>query len=236
MKPIGQIHSPYGKMIDVFHDPERSPNPDDCFFHNLDDCMTLAGVHGDDNRKRCADDLRRRSANGSVAFNIFLKHGGRKMVYLDLSRPEASVYKSMPKTHGMNIPVENWVTLVMDARDWHQRSAALQGPICECIGHSKTWETPKDIREPVIALGIMHLLTAALEHLHEENIDCLEAAAFYALSLHDQWSSAGLNWLEPIRTTWLADWLKEHPHFVEFARLCRLANPDLPAWIAGDRT
>ncbi|PWE52767.1 hypothetical protein DEM27_28595 [Metarhizobium album] len=236
MKPLCQIPSPYGLLIDVFHDPERSTDPDLCYFHNLEDCMTLAGVHGDINRKRCAEEFRRQSAAGSITFELFLKHGGRKASYADLTKPATSIYKTMPRTAGMEVPIENWVTLVMDAPDWYHRSAALLGPVSSCIEEAKTWDTPEPLQGPVVVIGVMHLLTAALEHLHEKEIDCLEAAAFYSLSLHDEWSSAGLNWLEPIRSTWLADWLTARPQFVEFARLCRIVNPDLPAWIAGDRT
>ena len=236
MKPIGQIPSPYGPMIDVFHEAGRHIDPDLCYFHDMNGCMDMAGVHGQDNRARCFREVKERSTGSAVTFEIFLKHGGRKVDRIPLSVPVEPVYPSLPKSHGMQVPVENWVTLVMDASEWHQRARLLETPMRLCFDASKDWMTPEDLRGTVVAIGVCHLLTAALEHLHEKEIDCIQTAAFYALTLHDDWSSAGLNWLLPIKDTWLPDWLKDHPSFVALARACRLANPELPAWIAGDRT
>lgn len=236
MKPIGKIPSPYGPMIDVFHDPERHSDPDLCYFHDMNGCMDMAGVHGAERRASCFREFKARQAGSAVTFDIFLKHGGRRVSHIPLTRPAVPLYPNLPKTQGMDIPLENWVTLVMDAAHWHERAKLLQKPIRLVFDAPKEWRTPEDARQIVVGLGVCHLLTAALEHLHEKEIDCIQAAAFYALTIHDEWSTAGLNWLMPIKDTWFADWLKDHPSYVEFARACRLAAPSLPAWIAGDRT
>lgn len=236
MKPIGQIPSPYGPMINVFHEPGRHIDPDLCYFHDMNGVMDMAGVYGKENRESCFREVKARATDNSVTFDILTKHGGRPVSHTPLPVPARPVYPDLPKTHAMQIPTENWVTLVMDASDWHQRSQLLEKPIRLCFDASQDWQTPEDLRGTVVSIGICYLLTAALEHLHETEIDCIQAAAFYALTLHDDWSSAGLNWLLPFKDTWLSDWLKEHPSFVELARGCRIANPELPAWIAGDRT
>lgn len=231
MKAIGQIPSPYGTLMDVFHDPKRNPDPDLCFFHTMEDCMTLAGVYGAENRKRCFEEISRRGPDQLIDFDVFMRHGGRKAKYTPLTKPAGSIYQTLPKTHGIEVPLENWVTLVMDQPDWYRRGEGLLSAISSCIDGSKEWSSQSDVSKMAFAIGVQSLLTAALEHLHETDISCLEAAAFYALSVHGQWVDAGLEWLEPIRNTWFRDWLAKRPSYSAFAEFCRVANPYLPTWI-----
>ena len=76
------------------------------------------------------------------------------------------------------------------------------------------------------------IVTSALEHLAEKEIDCLEAAAFYALSVHDKWQEAGLRWLNPVADTWFKDWVAERPTYRKFAKLSKESGEKLPPWIA----
>lgn len=241
MKPIGQIPSAYGPMLDVFHDPNSSPNPDDCYFHDFEDCMTIAGVHGKANREKCLAEFRiikgnEKTGEGLVDFNIFLKNGGQKQKYEPLQKPTDPVYQRIPKTHGISGPVENWITLAMDVSSWYLRSDALLNIAIEgSFDESKKWSWPELTRDAFVSVSLQHLLTAALEHLAESEIDCIQAAALYALTLHPQWRQAGLNWLTPIKDTWFADWIRERPTYVRFARACRAFDSNsLPAWISGD--
>lgn len=77
------------------------------------------------------------------------------------------------------------------------------------------------------------VLAGALEGLGEEEVTCLEAAAFYALSSHAAWREAGRRWLSPFRSTWMRDWTAARPLYCRIARAIRKAHPDVPAWLCG---
>ncbi|WP_378947800.1 hypothetical protein [Mesorhizobium sp. ANAO-SY3R2] len=230
MKSIGQLPTPYGVSVPVYFDRDRSPVEDDCYFHDIDGCMTLAGVHGTENRGRCAAEIRANMGRGGIDFGIFLKHGGRKALYLLLENPVAPVYPRLPHDMDIDIPIENWVTLAMDCSRWDKRADVMLEIIASNLDHSATWDLPLELH----ALALSQMLTASLEHLVETEIDCLEAAAMYALTLHySEWSKVGVEWLASLRSTWFADWRDTRPSYKRFAKLMRVINPDLPGWIAG---
>lgn len=229
MKLLGHIPSPYGVPLSVFEDPTFPEGSDESYRHSIDDCMTIAGIHAPGDRDRCRIAIKAAMGKGGVPFEIFLQHGGRKVPREPIGRPAEPIYPKLPRNHEMDIPIENWVTLVLDHSRWDERAAALLDVIGGNTEAASGWGTPPE----VLALGLQHLLTAALEHLAEAEIDCLEAAAIYACCLHDEWSEPAVRWLEPVRSTWFADWIAERPGYRAFARLCRSVNPDLPSWIGG---
>lgn len=234
MKPIGKIPTPYGQKIDVYFDRSRSINEEDCYFHTMDDCMTIAGVHGKRNRAACWSELQKSSKSGAVQFEIFLKYGGRKMVYATLPRPETSIYELLPDVKGIKDIAENWVTLTMDQKDWFDRSATLlEVCIAGSLEQAKTFSIPVNLADTTIGISLGFLITIALEHLAETEVSSLEAAAFYALSEHVGWRKAALEWLSPIKDTWFADWKRERPVYRRLARVRRKIHRDIPAWVGG---
>lgn len=78
-----------------------------------------------------------------------------------------------------------------------------------------------------LALGVRIVLSAALEHLAEKEIDCLEAAAFYSLSALSEWQAPALEWLKPVAETWWRDWARARPAIGRLAAHC----DDLPVWL-----
>lgn len=230
MKPIGQLPTPYGVSVPVYFDRGRHVDENECYFHDIDGCMSLAGIYGAEARKRCKAEVKAASAKGSFAFDIFLKHGGRKVPYADLPKPADPVYPRLPHDMDMDIPIENWVTLTMEHAQWNTRADALLEIIASNLDNSETWDMPQEIH----ALALSQMLTASLEHLTETEIDCIEAAAIYAVTLHySEWSEPAVRWLEPFRDTWFRDWIGSRPAYSRFARLMRIINPELPLWIAG---
>lgn len=230
MKPIGNLPTAYGVSVPVFFDRDRSEVEDECYFHDIEGCMTLVGIHGEQNRERCASEIRANLGRGGIDFNIFLKHGGRKALYVPLKKPKAPVYPRLPHDMDFDIPIEKWVTLVLDYAAWNRRAETLLEIIGSNLDNSETWDLPQEVH----ALALSQMLTASLEHLVEDEIGCIEAAALYALTLHySEWSAPGVEWLLPFRGTWFADWRDSRSSYRRFAKLMRIINPEIPTWVAG---
>ena len=231
MTPIATIPSPYGVPIKVFHDPSRSENPDDCYFHDVEDCMTMAGVHGPA-RQECAKALKELMGRHAVAFSVFLDHGGSKVPEELLVQPIAQAYdelRDIVQNSDGRGAVENWATLCLDHTDWAARSSAMLAAIASARKEMKSWRAPGI----VVGVSTAKLATSGMEHLAEKEIDCLEAAAMYAVSTHSQWREAGRRWLAPFRSTWFADWIKTRPVYRRHASDCREGFADVPAWLCG---
>lgn len=223
---LGFIPGPYGRDIGVHR---GNVGGDDEYVFDFDASMDFAGIYHKHDRDACRAAYDRLSGRGSVPFDIFLDNGGCKIPKEKIVRPKHAVYPTLPMKDAPGIPIENWVTLCMDAENWRDRAKAF-GEICASNFESaKSWNMPPEI----LAVGLQHLITASLEHLAEQEIDCLEAAAFYALTMHDDWRGAGLRWLKPFRSTWFRDWVQKNPGYATMAKTCRAANPDLPKWIEG---
>lgn len=223
------FHSPYGVSVPVYRDTDMPAEDERAYHLDVDGCMTLAGIYGAEDRQRCRAAIKGALGKGGVPFDIFLQHGGRQAVLVTLTRPLDPIYPTLPRDTPDDIPIDAWVTVAMDAARWDQRAAGLVHILADNMRLSEDWELPEALR----AIGLQHLLTAALEHLCEKEIGHLEAAALYAVSLHKEWQGPALAWLEPLRATWFADWIAARPGYVAFATACRKADPNLPSWLAG---
>lgn len=228
MKPAGHIPSPYGVPLAVFEDPSEPVGGDNRYFHDMDGCMTLAGIHNPSDRARCKAALKAAMGKGGVPFQIFLDHGGRKIPKEPIPRPSEAVYPRLPRDCGTTIPIEAWITLALDHADWCGRARVLLKIIDENLDRSDGFDLPPEI----IGLSLQALLTASIEHIGDKEIDCLEAAALFALTSHHEWTEPAIRWLAPIHDTWFADWKQSRPAYREFAGICCTINPDLPGWIA----
>ena len=224
-EPLCYIPSPYGTPVAGFGDPAKED-----FFHDMQGCMDMAGIYGAENRAACLAKIKEQTdTTGQARFATFMEFGGHKVPKSTLPRPRAAIYPTLPRTHDMGPTIENWVTLAMDASNWTMRAASfldvLEGNIAQIDG----FDMPKSIG----AIALQLILTAAVEHLADTEVDCLEAAAFYALTAHPEWSAVGATWLAPFRETWFSDWKDARPTYRKYAALCHEIDPALPAWIAG---
>jgi hypothetical protein len=215
-------------MLAVYEDPSEPMDSDRRYFHDMDGCITLAGIHNPGNRARCKAALKAAMGKGGVPFQLFLDHGGRMVQREALTRPSQPVYPNLPRDCEPDIPIENWITAALDQAEWHGRAATLLDIIGGNLEQGADWTLPPEI----LALSFRTLLTAVLEHVPAEDIDCLEAAALFALTAHQEWTAPAIRWLEPIWDTWFADWKASRDAYRKFAGMCRAINPDLPEWIA----
>lgn len=212
--PTATFPTPYGVSVPVFDHPSE---PGEYIF-SMDATAKYAGIYDPKARARFAAEC---AAAGHCDMKRLPEYGGGPVPRVALSRPSSPAYPQIPKGDDFAIPIENWVTALMDRHRWCDRGEKL----VEIIAINFDGHTDSSF-EPILALGLQIMLTGALEHLAETEIDCLEAAAFYALSTHPEWSGPAARWLEPYAETWWADWIATRPAFARLASLC----DDLPAW------
>lgn len=218
MKQIGLFQSAYGIAVPVY---ENLDDPEAVLF-DMSGLATVAGIHDTQARKRLAEHAK---ANGTFIIEDF---GGHKVPKVPIPRPRDPVYPSLPKNSGADIPIEKWIDLVLDQHRWCDRAASLIDIIGGNLDKAAGWNMPIEI----LALALGQLLTATLEHLPEAEIDCVEAAALYALTSHEEWRAAGVRWLTPFRDTWFKDWQSARPGYQRFASITRKIS-ELPKWIGG---
>lgn len=224
--PYGSFPTPYGVTVPVFHpDPHGRGEPEHVLF-DMDGTAIFAGIHNQVERKRFAEDAKH--LGRAPAFEDY---GGHVIPKVALPIPRDRTY---PRVTGLeaDVPIEAWTTGLLDRFRWCDRADFLLDIIGENIEvHTKGRD---DFLAEIYPLGLSITLTAALEHLCETEIDCVEAAALYALTEHEEWRRAGVSWLRPFRETWFRDWRDARPRYVTFARgLHRVL--DTPVWTFDDR-
>lgn len=225
--PHGYIASPYGVPVAIY----RLDGTKDEFHHDIDGFMTLAGIHDLAVRARCKMALSSALEAGLTPLPVLQAHGGAAVTKIPVIRPAAPAYSRIVSLGSPEdeIPVEAWVTVALDHVDWASRAKAFLDILEDNIAVAAEWEIAPDH----IGRGLSATMTAALEHLPSHELDCLEAAAFYALSSHPAWRAAGAEWLRPIRQTWFRDWTDARLAYRDFAKLCSKAYGDIPEWIEG---
>lgn len=221
-QPYGMFPTPYGVSVPVYQPNQINPaDPEQALF-SLDGTAIFAGIHNEAERKRFAADAQRLGRMPD-----FEDYGGGPVPKVPLPKPREPAY---PRVSGMeaDVPIEAWTTGLLDRFRWCDRAEYLIG----LIGQNQeqaTWSRD-EVVEVIYPLGLSIVLTAALEHLCEIEIDCIEAAALYALTEHEEWREAGIAWLRPFRETWFRDWRDSRPRYGAFAR--RLVKAfDLPPWL-----
>lgn len=224
---IGTMPTPYGVTVDVFECPG---DPEGGTF-SMEGTALLAGIHSAE--KRAAFAKRVRDA-GRMDLDWLDEFGGGAPPRIALQRPSKPVYPTLPRDIELDVPVEAFVTMLMDRHRWCDRAAALLPAVNDNLAQAEGWQAGSLPMPKVMGLAMGLLVTGALEHLHEQEIDCIEAAAIYALCEHPQWRDAGLAWLEPFRKTWFQDWRDARPAYARWAAARIEEGSKLPAWLAGE--
>lgn len=222
-QPYGMFPTPYGVAVPVFQPNPINPADPDAVLFEMEGTAIFAGIHDKAERRRFAENARR--LGGCPRFE---EYGGHPVPKVTLPRPRKPAY---PRVSGMeaDIPIETLVTGMLDHGRWCDRADFLLDVIRSNREHAATWASDAMMAE-IYPIGLSIILTAALEHLCETEVDCIEAAALYALTEHDEWRRAGISWLEPFRATWFRDWCATRPHYTAFARGLGTSF-DLPLWV-----
>ena len=222
LQPYGFFPTPYGVSVPVYRPADPNPQDPDAYLFTIEGTALVAGIYDKDQRARFIVDADR--LGGCPAFEPY---GGHKLPTVPLPRPDDPLYPKMP---GKDLtPVEEWVTGALDHPNWSDRAAFLIGIIGDNMEQDGIGD---EALYDLYPLTISTLLTVTLEHLGETEVDCIEAAALYAVSMHSEYFDAGLAWLEPFRSTWFRDWVADRPRYAAFARA--LQEPlQLPDWLCG---
>ncbi|MFC6791930.1 hypothetical protein ACFQE0_21450 [Methylobacterium komagatae] len=222
-QPYGSFPTPYGVTVPVYLPDAANPDNPDHLLFGLDGTAVFAGIYDESERRRFVAD-----ANRLRGCPKFEDYGGHRVPKIALPIPRQPAY---PRVAGMeaDVPVEAWTTAVLDYSRWCDRADYLIDIIGNNQEQAATWENDVLTAE-IAALGISGVMTAALEHLCETEIDCIEAAAMYALTEHYEWRQAGIAWLHPFRETWFRDWRSARPRYANFAQGL-VSTFDLPRWI-----
>lgn len=228
MNLAGRMPTPYGVMIDVMShgDAEDENN----LLFSAQSAALLAGIHDEEQRDAFA---RRVKDAGYVDPKWLADFGGKPVPRVHLTKPEEPVYPTLPRDQQEDIPTEAFVTMLMDRHRWCDRVDPLLHAVEANLTQSRSWQASLVKAPKVMGIVMAKLTTGALEHLHEEAIECIEAAAVYSLSDHEQWRQAGIAWLEPVRETWFRDWRDARPAYRLWAAARIEEGMELPAWLAG---
>ena len=220
-KPCGTFPTSYGVWVPLFRPRNIDPADPEAFAFDMEGTALCAGIHDPAERKRFAADSHRLGHMPDLQ-----QYGGHPVPHVALPKPKDPAYPRLLAI-GATTPVEAWTTGVMDRFRWCERADFLVDIIGENMSQI---EDDTSLVGEVYPLGIAVLLTAALEHLCEPEIDCIEAAAFYALTEHAEWREPAIAWLEPFRQTWFADWCDARPAYARVARSLAKAW-GLPDWL-----
>lgn len=217
---IGTFPTPYGVGVPVYQPKDIDPNDPEAVAFDMEGTAICAGIYDPAERKRFAD------VSCELGHMPNLEDfGGHVVPKTALLRPNLPAYPTIPNDPGF--PTEAWITGAMDRHRWCDRADFLIDIIDQNMR-----QVTDDIGATIYPLGISILLTGALEHLGEEEIDCIEAAALYAVSSHEAWRKAGIGWLRPFRETWFQEWRRARPAYTNYARALSAGTYDLPAWLS----
>jgi hypothetical protein len=203
------------------------------FLFSLEATAVAAGIYEPERRRAFCEDAVLVAKAGGDFLALLSRHGGGRVLRVPLPRPDRHAYDAFSvQPGGTNVPsgslrdvVDDVVTKVADHHRWCDRAGALLA-YCEV-----QYRATKSVPPSVAGCGLSILIAAVLENLGESEIDCLEAAAFYAVSAHEEWNHAGRTWLMPVRKTWLADWMKARPVYRKLAVLVSHTETHVPPWL-----
>jgi len=219
------FRSPYGVFVKIIPDPHTgSDRPEDYVFP-LESAAVMAGIYQADERARFCRMVQERGSFNPADVGDF---GGHVVPRVPLPRPKKPISPQIEQEVGADIPLDAWVDELFRQDMWHRRIAWLEETIDGNLDEAKGWQVPSEI----LAIGLVNVMTAAFEHLPDQELDDLDQAAWFALTSHEEWQKAALKWLTPFKDTWFKDWVAARPRYRRFAAVSRKIN-DLPLWICG---
>jgi hypothetical protein len=232
--PAGFVYpTNYGVYVPVHQSEVPVDGEERAFLFSLEATAVAAGIYEPERRKAFCDDAAAVAKDGGDFLALLSRYGGGKVLRVPLPRPDRHAYDAFSvEPGGVNVPgaslrdvVDDVVTKVADQHRWCDRADALLA-FCEVQNRAT-----RSVPPPVSGRALSILITAVLENLGESEIECLEAAAFYAVSAHEEWNHAGRTWLMPVRKTWLADWIKARPVYRKLAALVSHTETHVPTWL-----
>ncbi len=150
-----------------------------------------------------------------------------------LGHPQRPVSRWEPISADADHVQAAWASAVLDTARWEDRCRIILDAYAQVAERERELAPPGAPFDEVYAASTAALLTAAIEHLGETKIRDMEAAAIYALTLHDEWFLPALSWLTRHGGAEFQHWVDERPTYRRFAADLRLTQRRLPAWLAG---
>ncbi|MBY6265529.1 hypothetical protein EI613_26940 [Azospirillum sp. 412522] len=230
-EPTRQWATPYGVLVTAtMMEIDGKPEP----MIDAEGTATLFGIHDPVQRRGFADALRALMETGGDMAPVVANFGGRKPSSIPIPPPRDPVYPTIPsdrtidhgaETVSLRDITDEWVSLLTDSGCWFDRAGDFLILIERQIAGLAS--APR----PMVGVTMSSIVTAMLENMGEAELDRLEPAAFYALTMHDDWRAAGRAWLLPHRGTWVRDWIGERPAYRRLARLTGMVHRDVPSWL-----
>ena len=231
----GTFPTPYGVEVEVHRNPDVPEDHDTAFWFSANACCVMAGIHDPEQRRRAVaeiGDIAR--ARGGFPFEVLTRFGGGPIPRKPIGPAEDPIYAALVargggpvNDHGLNPRecIDGIATDLLDRHRWCDRAEYLLAFLGGNL--PVLHQLPRTLG----GLSLAHILSGVLELLGEREIDCLEAAAFFAISTHQPWRDAARSWLLPHRKTWVADWIEKRPDYRRAARLVSHVHPDVPSWL-----
>jgi hypothetical protein len=227
IQPSGRFATPWGVEVDTFPAfPDQEP---DSFNLNAEGMLIAFGIYDSAARRRFLDDM------GAGTHKPLEQYGAKRPPRLKIEPPPAAVYPRVLAEHEAGLTsddrytmrdvIDQWATELADHVRWYDRA-----PIFLAVLRHQLKEM-RGMPAEMSGLALCSMITCVLESLGEHEIDCIEQAAFYALAEHDAWRKAGIDWLEPVKATWFAEWRRARPSYCNVARSVSRVR-DLPPWLA----
>ena len=231
----GTVPTAYGVSVEIFRNADVPESDPMAFWLKPEAAAVMGGVYYPQDRQAFVAASKASGKTGGVPVKDLAELGWRPIPKVAIAPAEDPVYDSMPTVRTGPIATEQGLSIrdcadgiatdMGDRHRWCDRAEYLMGFLANQL--PVLGGMPRSLGGTVLA----KIFAAVLELQGEREIDCLEQAAFYALTDHQPWRSAGRSWLLPFRKTWVADWIEARPDFRRAANLVSHAHPDVPSWL-----
>jgi len=226
------VETPWGVDVEATVRPDGKGGETLVFDHPA--TAVMMGIHDPERRASYvldAEDAERAGAGPGTFAELIDAYYGFAAPRIALEPPAAPLYPLLRKQ--LETPaltaLDGWCDRIADAPGWRRRAPELV-KLLQALTAAGSRPGPWHVEDPA-AMGahMARTLTAILEHLGEPEIVRIEQAAFYALTEHQRWRLAAINWAGRCRTTWLRDWIKARPAYRKAVRLISQHHAP-PAW------
>lgn len=237
-KPYGMFPTPWGVAVEVHKVDPPDPSDPEAVVFTAEAVAVCAGIHD----KRQRDEFVRISkGTGFVPLERVPEFGGfAPLPRVPLIPPPHSCYNDTPNSGPVAVDgascreiVDRWVDRVTARHRWCDRADELLDLVVGQMDGLARDGGSRRLPSIVVGFPLSVMITSVLENLGEDEIDCIEAAAWYALAAHDEWRATALTWLEPIRATWWKDWIGQRQGYRRAAHIMADVYDAMPPWLYG---